>query len=80
MRSNCLLFALSRWRERGGYIVITRSLFGWWPHFEWSADLKTFEQFAPFGRKRKRLFPPLYFRGHVTQSTHKGNHEERSIY
>lgn len=32
-RSNCLLYALKRWRYRDDYLVIRRSRWGWWPHF-----------------------------------------------
>lgn len=64
MWSNCLAFALGRYWQQGGYVVMMRSRFGWWPHFVWTADLKDFEEFAP-KRKRRRWFPPLIFRGRV---------------
>lgn len=32
-RSNCLLYALRRWRYRDDYLLIRRSRWGWWPHF-----------------------------------------------
>lgn len=31
-RSNCLIFALGRWRRDGGYLVLRRSRHGWWLH------------------------------------------------
>lgn len=31
-RSNCLIFALQRWRSDGGYLILRRSRHGWWPH------------------------------------------------
>lgn len=40
MRSNCLIFALVKWRKYGGYLVIRKSRYGWWPHFIWCRDLK----------------------------------------
>lgn len=38
-RSNCLIFALKRWRSDGGYLIIRRSRYGWWPHFAWCRSL-----------------------------------------
>lgn len=37
--SNCLIFALWRWITRGGYLVIRRSHYGWWPHIIWCEHL-----------------------------------------
>jgi hypothetical protein len=33
MWSNCLVFAVTLWWRRGGYLVIRRSRWGWFPHF-----------------------------------------------
>lgn len=66
MVSNCLIFVLYQWFTKGGYVVVRRSHWGWFPHFIWSADLKRFQQFTPISEKRRyRLFPPLVFRGYV---------------
>ena len=65
--SNCWLFALHRWVTRGGYVVVRRSHWGWWPHALWSADLVTFEDYAPVAG-RHRYLPPLLFRGAVRTS------------
>lgn len=53
MVGNCLPFALYRWFTRGGYLVIRRSHFGYWPHFIWCSDLRDaqIEHWVP----RKRL-------------------------
>jgi hypothetical protein len=64
-KSNCLIFALKHWWEKGGYLIIRKSHYGWWPHFLWSADLKTFEQFTPLRKAQRHLFPPLIFVGYV---------------
>lgn len=49
MRSNCLIFALSRWCGSGGYLIVRKSRFGWWPHFLWSPSLDAaqVESFVP---------------------------------
>jgi hypothetical protein len=67
MLGNCLLFVVGRYLKRGGYIVIHRSDYGWWPHAVWSGDLKTFEQFHPVKHRRWyarilrwHLPPPLF--------------------
>lgn len=38
-RSNCLIFAMGEWRRRGGYLIVRRSHYGWWPHFAWTRSL-----------------------------------------
>lgn len=63
--SNCLFWALRQWWERGGYIIARRSHYGWWPHFLWSEDLETLEQFHPHGDKEQGKYPPCLFHGHV---------------
>lgn len=68
MRSNCLAYALKRWWQAGGYVVFRRSHFYPGPHVCWSRDLVTFEAFVP-ARPRKRIIPPIWFRGHVKHWT-----------
>lgn len=63
-RSNCLFWALGRWRRFGGYLVVRRSQWGPFPHFAWSETLQTFKSFEPLHPRRRRL-PPLIFRGRV---------------
>jgi hypothetical protein len=63
--SNCLIFAIEHWYKKGGYLIIRRSHHGWWPHFIWSKDLKTFEQFTPFRKAHARWFPPILFTGFI---------------
>ena len=66
-KSNCLIFALHRLVTRGGYLIMRRSRWGWWPHFLWaeSLDPLKLEHFAPVDGGRPRLFPPLVFRGRI---------------
>lgn len=63
--NNCYLWA--RWQLfcRGGYLISTQSKFGWWTHHYWTPDLVLFYEWVPEGRKRRRLWPPLLFRGYV---------------
>jgi len=67
MRANCLIFAVARYWAQGGYLVLRRSRFGWWPHVLWSADLVTFEEFVPTRVEmlRRRKLPPVVFQGRV---------------
>ena len=69
-KSNCLVFALHRVITRGGYLIVRRSRWGWWPHFLWaeSLDPLRIEHFAPVDGGRPRLFPPLVFKGHILTS------------
>ena len=63
--SNCLFFALTRFKERGGYLIMRKSHHGWFPHFLWSEDLETFEQYVPYFPSEHLKFPPLWFAGFI---------------
>jgi hypothetical protein len=65
MRSNCVIWAVTQYVRRGGYLVARRSRYGWWWHLLWSPDLQRFYAFVPNRRHRKRWVPPLYFQGYV---------------
>jgi hypothetical protein len=64
MKSNCIIFALRRCFRLGGYIVLRKSNYGWWPHMIWTKDLATFEEFTP-PEHHQAAFPPLLFNGIV---------------
>jgi hypothetical protein len=66
--SNCLIFALHHWFHCGGYLIVRKSHYGWWPHFAWSKDFQQFEQFTPVTPNHTRRFPPLLFRGRIKVS------------
>lgn len=68
--SNCLVYALRRWIRDGGYLIVRRSRWGWWPHFLWAPTLGDLEveQYAP-RQSQRRLCPPLLFRGRVKVGT-----------
>lgn len=69
MKNNCLIFAFHKWIKCGGYLIIRKSNYGWWPHFLWSKDLSLFEEFAPSSSKYQgRWFPPLIFAGYIRKS------------
>lgn len=65
--SNCLLFAFSRRRKRGGYVLARKSRWGWWNHYLWaeSLDPLRIEHFVPVDGGRPRLLPPLVFKGQI---------------
>lgn len=69
--SNCIIYAVFTWLKQGGYIVIRKSRRGWWPHFLWSLDLKTFKEYYPLYPKRRKIPPPL-FRGYVKSTVGDG--------
>jgi hypothetical protein len=71
---NCYVFVLRQWWRKGGYVVLSRSKYGWWLHAVWSRDLVTFEDFVPLGPKRRRKMPPIWFAGRVrvTQPARQG--------
>ena len=67
MYSNCLVYAIGQWVRHGGYLVLSRSRYGWWPHAEHTHDWRRFSVFVPLGPKRRRACPPLWFRGRVVE-------------
>jgi hypothetical protein len=72
-KSNCLFFAVGRWWNCGGYIIIRKSKLGWFPHFLWSPDLQLFESYSPIGGGVARWLPPILFRGYIK---HKPPHPD----
>lgn len=66
--SNCIIFALTKWFREGGYIIVRKSRYGWWPHMFWCADLENIKliDYSP-PTKRAGLLPPPLFRGVQTQ-------------
>lgn len=60
--SNCLFFVLAKLWRRGGYLIIRKSHFGWWPHFIWSPDLVEFQEFTP-PVHYPVILPPILFKG-----------------
>ena len=63
---NCFFFAIKRWFQRGGYLIIRKSRFGPFPHFIWAKDLRDaeIEHYVPIDPKH-RLIPPLFFSGKI---------------
>ncbi len=61
--SNCLFYALMKFRACGGYLIMRKSRHGWFPHFLWSANLKTFSQFVPRHPVKGLKCPPVFFAG-----------------
>jgi hypothetical protein len=65
MKSNCILYAVACWFKSGGYIVLRKSNYGWWPHMLWTKDFSTFAEFTPQVHVENAAFPPLLFQGSV---------------
>lgn len=63
--NNCLLYALGKFMREGGYLIIRKSRFGWWPHLLHSSDLETITDFRPPAPSADRWLPPLLYRGIV---------------
>lgn len=72
--SNCVFFALSQWWKKGGYIIIRKSKWGWWPHLLWSPDLKEFWEYQPQKPNHHLLIPPPLYRGMIL--THSGDRNQ----
>ena len=68
-RSNCAVYAVTKFLREGGYIVVGRSDHGWWPHVRHTFDFVTFSYFAMRPKdlarwKRGRHWcPPRWFKG-----------------
>ncbi len=64
--SNCWYWAFSTYFRKGGFLIFSKSEWGWWPHVMWSPDLMRCHQFEPdHKRQRGRLLPPLIYRGYI---------------
>ena len=77
--NNCIVWCLWRWFRHGGFVVFTRSKFGWWPHAWWTEDFRSFWTFDPVRLKRRRRWwrVPVLFRGAVVRqepSRYRGDH------
>jgi hypothetical protein len=70
-KSNCIVFAFDCWFKRGGFLVVRKSNYGWWPHFIWTEDLKTYREFVPTQHTPDLSIPPLWFRGSVLTTNRK---------
>ena len=67
--SNCWLWAFWTFLRRGGFLIVSKSEWGWWPHLMWSPDMRTVHQFEPDHKRRMgRFWPPVFYRGFVKQS------------
>lgn len=58
-------FAVRQWQHHGGFVVLTRSRYGWWWHAQWTDDFHYFLEFVPDHKRRARRVPPIWFRGYV---------------
>lgn len=73
---NCLIYALVKYFSLGGKVslVVSRSLYGWFPHFSVIAELDSGQivkmEYVP-DHPRRRLFPPLLFKGHEVITIYK---------
>lgn len=65
--SNCLIFAFRMWARHGGYVIVRKSNYGWWPHFMWVKSLGELEvtNFVPENPKTGLLLPPPLFKGKI---------------
>jgi hypothetical protein len=69
--SNCLFFAAGQFIRHGGHFLWRKSHYGWWWHFIWSPDLKTFYEYLPIRCRASVRWakwtktPPPLFRGYV---------------
>ena len=76
--SNCLAYALARWWLDGGYVIMRKSHYGWWPHFLWSKDLKRFVEFQPIEPNHHLRFPPTRYKGAVREWSVDGEQPQDS--
>lgn len=73
--SNCLFYALNKWYHEGGYLLVRKSFFGWWPHFLHMSLDGEITHFSPIGPKRKRILPPLLFKGRILTGDERGGRQ-----
>ena len=73
--SNCLIYALLKLYREGGYVLMRKSFYGWWPHFLHMSATGEVTHFSP-EKKRRRFFPPLLFRGRIYHGDERQNQGE----
>lgn len=64
---NCWLYAFFKRLREGGWLMARKSLFGWWPHYAHMSKDGHITEFTPIAAKRKRLLPPLIFKGEIKE-------------
>ena len=77
--SNCIIFALRRWLQRGGFVVARKSHYGWWPHFLWSPDLRKFQEYTPAKPNHHLLIPPPLFSGVIKEWSMEAAHKRVDV-
>jgi hypothetical protein len=65
--NNGLSYFICRWFREGGYIVMRKSHYGWWPHFLWTRDFISFFEFTPGVHNGNAPLPPPLFPGYVRE-------------
>lgn len=65
-KSNCLFYAFKKYRRYGGYILMRKSNYGWWPHFLHMTKDGKITQYT-LSRKKRRILPPIVFTGFVKE-------------
>ena len=71
--SNCLIFALTQFFKRGGYIVIRKSKFGPWLHFMWTDSIDSYEHYKPHEKLKYPVISKFLFKGKVEKRNEKDN-------
>jgi len=66
MWSNCLFYAMWMWIKHGGYLMARWSMWGCFPHFLHMSRSGVITHLKPL-RPRRRIFPPLIFKGKVME-------------
>lgn len=73
-RENCLTYVLRKWHDEGGGLIVVRSRYGWWPHFQHEDAAGVRTEYVPTDRpsvlrrismRYVRSAPPLIFPGRV---------------
>lgn len=64
--SNCLIYAIRKLINEGGYLIIRKSHWGPFPHFIWAKNIEGLEveQYVPTTPKKRKI-PPILFYGVV---------------
>jgi hypothetical protein len=63
--SNCWIYAFWKRIKEGGWLMARKSRFGWWPHYAHMDEKGIITEFAPLAKKKKRITPPVIFKGEI---------------
>jgi len=69
---SCLFYAFRKYFRAGGYLLVRKSRFGWWPHFLHMDNNGNITQWQPDGKLRWwKPWEILIYKGYIKKGDEK---------